>query len=75
MSQEPWLEPAQVRLAAPPSIQPAMSSLSLPALFSVKDKVALITGGGTGIGFCIAQGLVENGAKDNRLATPPLAHR
>jgi len=33
------------------------------SLFSVKDKVALITGGGTGIGLYIAQGLVEGGAK------------
>jgi NAD(P)-dependent dehydrogenase (short-subunit alcohol dehydrogenase family) len=32
-------------------------------LFSVQDKVALVTGGGQGIGLMIAQGLVEAGAK------------
>lgn len=32
-------------------------------LFSVKDKVALVTGGGQGIGLMISQGLVEAGAK------------
>ncbi|OUS28849.1 3-oxoacyl-ACP reductase [Gammaproteobacteria bacterium 45_16_T64] len=32
-------------------------------LFSVKDKVALVTGGTSGIGFMIAQGLVNAGAK------------
>jgi len=32
-------------------------------LFSVKDKVAVVTGGGQGIGLMITQGLVEAGAK------------
>lgn len=32
-------------------------------LFSVKDKIALVTGGGQGIGLMIARGLVEAGAK------------
>ena len=35
----------------------------LKDLFSVQDKVALVTGGGQGIGLMIAQGLVEAGAK------------
>lgn len=32
-------------------------------VYDVKDRIALITGGGTGIGWMLAQGLATNGAK------------
>ncbi|KAJ3104634.1 hypothetical protein HDU97_009025 [Phlyctochytrium planicorne] len=40
-----------------------MSNLKLDSLFSVKGKIALVTGGGSGIGKMIAAALVQNGAK------------
>jgi NAD(P)-dependent dehydrogenase (short-subunit alcohol dehydrogenase family) len=40
-----------------------MSPLQLGSLFSVKDKVVVITGGGRGIGKMMADGFVQNGAK------------
>ncbi|KAI3641884.1 hypothetical protein MIR68_000153 [Amoeboaphelidium protococcarum] len=40
-----------------------MDDLSINSLFSVKDKVALVSGGSRGIGFMFASALVQNGAK------------
>ncbi|KIJ63348.1 hypothetical protein HYDPIDRAFT_41189 [Hydnomerulius pinastri MD-312] len=39
------------------------TDLSVQSLFSVRGKIALVTGGGTGIGKAIATALVHNGAK------------
>lgn len=40
-----------------------MSSLDVSNLFSVNGLVAVVTGGGTGIGLMIARALEHNGAK------------
>lgn len=40
-----------------------MSSFSAENLFSLKGKIALVTGGGSGIGLMAAKGLAANGAK------------
>jgi len=40
-----------------------MENLKIDNLFSVAGKIAIVSGGSRGIGFMIAQALVENGAK------------
>jgi NAD(P)-dependent dehydrogenase (short-subunit alcohol dehydrogenase family) len=40
-----------------------MSSASIAELFSVKGRVALVTGGTSGVGLMIARGFVSNGVK------------
>ncbi|KAL5360592.1 NAD(P)-binding protein [Aspergillus floccosus] len=47
-----------------------MSSLNISSLFGVKDRVALVTGGSSGLGFMICKGLVVNGAKVYLAALP-----
>ncbi|EAU81947.1 rhamnolipids biosynthesis 3-oxoacyl-[acyl-carrier-protein] reductase [Coprinopsis cinerea okayama7 len=38
-------------------------NLSIPSIFNVKDKIVLVTGGGSGIGKMMATGFAQNGAK------------
>lgn len=44
----------------------SIPNLNLNQLYSVDGKVALVTGGGTGIGKMIAAALVANGAKGSK---------
>jgi NAD(P)-dependent dehydrogenase (short-subunit alcohol dehydrogenase family) len=39
------------------------SALRMSQLYDLNGRIALVTGGGTGIGLMIAQGLAANGAK------------
>lgn len=41
----------------------SVPDLSIPSLFNVRDKIALVTGGGSGLGTMIASALAQNGAK------------
>ncbi|TGJ79279.1 hypothetical protein E0Z10_g9480 [Xylaria hypoxylon] len=47
-----------------------MTSLQITELFGVKGRVALVTGGSSGLGFMICKGLVSNGAKVYLVALP-----
>ncbi|PSR75704.1 hypothetical protein PHLCEN_2v8995 [Hermanssonia centrifuga] len=40
-----------------------LADLSIPALYNVQGKTAVITGGGSGIGAMFASAYVQNGAK------------
>ncbi|TRM63998.1 hypothetical protein BD626DRAFT_547754 [Schizophyllum amplum] len=40
-----------------------MASMTAKALYDLSGRVAVVTGGGTGIGYMIAKGLASNGAK------------
>ncbi|KAG9036653.1 hypothetical protein FRB95_008237 [Tulasnella sp. JGI-2019a] len=39
------------------------SNLTISSIFDVRDKIALVTGGGSGLGTMMASALVQNGAK------------
>ncbi|KAJ1957834.1 hypothetical protein GGI12_004911 [Dipsacomyces acuminosporus] len=44
-------------------VLPQSPKMDIQSLFSVKDKVVVVTGGGSGIGLMISTGFVKNGAK------------
>jgi predicted Rossmann-fold nucleotide-binding protein len=48
------------------------ADLHVAKLFSVKDYVCVVTGGGSGIGLMAAQALAANGAKVCSIISPTL---
>jgi NAD(P)-dependent dehydrogenase (short-subunit alcohol dehydrogenase family) len=52
-----------LRQRANMSSQTNNDQFKLENLFNVKDKIALVTGGGSGIGLMVTQALANNGAK------------
>lgn len=47
------------------------ADFQLGELFNVKDKIALVTGGGSGIGLMATQALAVNGAKGTLFRSRP----